>query len=144
MIQIYALSIILNMVGGLALAAGAFGEKSDIFEKIADLFSNKTFRVLLGGLTFLVGIVSLFSVIPGDLPILGDFFPALASLALGSALIFEYFEDKKLEEGREDEEVKNETLKTIKTFLLENKGAVGLFAVAVSVLHLIFPTVLFL
>jgi hypothetical protein len=136
MIQIYLLSILLNMAGGFVLFSnnGDRG-RSVIEEEIHFSLQNETFRLILGVLCSLVGLLKLLSPVQGDIPVVGDLVPAAAGLAAGLVLLFDYYR------GRSFFEEGDGRMKAV--FTVNRKG-IGLAVMVTAVLHFIFPGVLLL
>ncbi|MCI1208056.1 MAG: hypothetical protein LKF96_01245 [Treponema sp.] len=157
MLQFYFLSILLNLLCGLSLLYGEdftpealrLHRKSEnpVVEKVdkgsvkslfknSRVFSDKSFRLVLGVLSCLTGLMKLLSVIRNDVPVVGDLIPALAGLIGGSCLLIEYY-------------LMSATVETalpswIKKIFIDNRKNIGIICIVAAVLHFIFPTVLFL
>ena len=97
MLQFYFLSILLNLLVGLLLvfSDSGGGEESDLDDVINDsfqnrflaVFDNRNFRLIVGILCVLVGLMKLLSVTQGDVPVVGDLLPALAGIAGGFCVL---------------------------------------------------------
>ncbi len=90
MLQIYFLSISLNLAAGFILASdGMRGLKS--LASLADILSTRRAKLVFGPSVLIVGFLTLF--IPADAGplILGDLIPSIAGMAMGIALLFEVF-----------------------------------------------------
>jgi hypothetical protein len=97
---------------------------------------NESFRLILGVLTMVVGLLKILSATKGDLPVIGDLVPAVVGLMAGFVLIFEFYHKQSvLEEDRPA---------NVGRFLLDHKKMVGVAAIAAAALHFLFPTVLLL
>ena len=135
MLQIYFLSILLNAVAGYVLIAkeeeGILGFKNTFNLK------DDTFRLVLGILTVVTGLFKLLSPIEGDLPIVGDLFPAAAGLLAGFILIYEYYKNRSTLDDTEH-------IQKINRVFIGNKKIIGIAALVVAVLHFIFPKMLLL
>jgi hypothetical protein len=136
MIQFYFLSIVLNVLAGYILAFGADVDDIDLESKIRIPIHTETFRLVLGVVTILVGLLKILSAIQGDVPVIGDLVPALAGFLAGFILIFEYYRSRSA--------IDFEHTEKIEQFLMNNKKWIGFLAIAVAVLHFLFPTVLLL
>jgi hypothetical protein len=117
-----------NIHGSKGPIASLFGKNS--------LFDDKSFRLVLGILTFFTGIMKLLSVIRNDVPVVGDLLPALAGLIGGFCVLFEYY---------------LMTTTVVPVFpdwltriFVDNRKTIGIICIVAAVLHFIFPTVLFL
>jgi|UniRef100_A0A7C3IG57 TctA family transporter len=134
MIQFYFLSIICNALAGYALITDAEA-KSSILDGIRSYVLDETFRLVLGVLTMVVGFFKILSVIRGDIPVIGDLFPAAAGLAAGFSLLFEFYKSRST--------IIDEKTEQIESFLSANRKWVGYGAIAAAGAHFLFPTVLF-
>jgi hypothetical protein len=137
MIQFYFLSICLNILGGLVLAAPYFSER---FPGIASLrgyiFDKSGLRIGLTIALLLIGVMKIISVSIGDVIIAGDLLPALTLLLSGFTMLIEYiFENNEPESG---------FLKKMDNIFVKHSSIIGVAALVAAGLHFIFPTVLFL
>ena len=143
MLQFYFLSVFLNAMAGYLLITDE--EKENFPESF---LRNKTFRLVMGVLCTLTGILKLLSPIEGDLPLVGDLFPALSALTAGFILLFEFYKNHaspalKPEDGGFSEDI-SDPGKKLEPVLIRNKRAIGFAALAAAALHFIFPQVLLL
>ncbi|MDR0689871.1 MAG: hypothetical protein LBG08_06365 [Spirochaetaceae bacterium] len=136
MIQFYFLSILLNAVSGYVLIMEDT-EQDHAFET-GPRFSlnNETIRLVLGILTLVGGLLKLLSSIQGDIPVIGDLFPALFGLFAGFILVFNYYRTKT--------SIESEKSELVERILTQNKRWIGFVTIASAVLHFLFPSVLFL
>lgn len=137
MYQIYLLSVLTNVLAGLTLANGEFGEKlklNTVFN--VDLFSRTGFRLGLGIVTFIVGFLKLLSVSPGDVAVVGDLVPALAGLLMGFTLAFQYYQQRT--------EVRSNTVETLDRVFGRHAARLGIVGVAAALVHFLLHRVLFL
>lgn len=100
------------------------------------LFESKTFRLVLGILTGLTGILKFISVIKTDVPVVGDLLPALIGIAGSFCLLLEYYINAATIEVTLPEAVKR--------IFVKNSNIIGFLSIVIAVIHFIFPTVLFL
>lgn len=153
MAQFYFLSIIFNVIAGLVLIYGSDftkaeklpaenNEETDFEEKKANLFSeiplfeNGNFRLVLGVLTILTGVMKILSVFRNDVPVIGDLIPALASFLAGASILIEYY--------LVSSSIENALPENVNRLFIEGRKYIGFFAVIAGVLHFIFPQVLLL
>ncbi|MDR1908483.1 MAG: hypothetical protein LBQ35_01015 [Spirochaetaceae bacterium] len=138
MTQFYFLSILLNALsGGLLLSSAPGGyETAPDSPLLPPFLAKETPQLVLGGLTVLCGIFKLLSVFPGDLPVLGDFFPSVAGLAAGFMLVFRFY--------RKRGTLEDEKTERFSALAEKNRKFIGIAALASSALHFLFPGVLFL
>jgi hypothetical protein len=131
-IQIYFLSILCNALSGFVLLSdGLEGEGVS-----KGFFRNSSFRLCLGLVTAVVGILKFLSVVPGNYPVVGDIAPALGGLFSGVALLYEFY--------RAHATIPSKTADSISGFISMRKKVIGGIAIAAAVLHFLFPTALFL
>lgn len=165
MIQFYFLSILFNLFVGLILIYGkkqpqnlstysdaeeeqnqnngdeksSFKDKVNKFGKTINenqFVSNRTFKLVLGILAALTGIMKLLSVVRTDVPVVGDLLPSLVGLFGGASLILDYVS------SQESSTLKFPTF--IQKYFIEDTKILGYFCVIVAIVHFIFPDVLFL
>jgi hypothetical protein len=137
MVQIYFLSIVTNILGGLALSAGHYSEKFPGLSGVRDFFDEKAgIRVALGVVAFLAGFLKLLSVTAGDVPVAGDLLPALAGLVTGVTLLFDRYKEKST--------VPSRLVETADKVLLRNKTILGTVGMLLGALHFLIPGVVLL
>jgi hypothetical protein len=133
MIQFYFLSVFLNALAGYVLISE---DLSDMEINTGFSLTNETFRLVLGILAMVTGLLKLLSAIDGDLRILGDLLPAAAGLVSGFILVFEYYRSHSTLDGDESSK--------IDSLLVRNKKIIGFVALISAALHFLFPKVLLL
>ena len=138
MYQIYFLSIIINLIVGIILArnivAGRFPSVGKFLEEIG---TAKAFRLGGGIAAVAVGILKLLLVPADDVLIVGDIFPALASMFAGTALLSKYFQEK-------TPSPLSPRMSRVADFFVSNKQIFGIAAITAAVLHFFFNQALFL
>ena len=135
MLQFYFLSVVLNALAGYILVSG---EDKGILEfKGGFSLKDETFRLVVGILSVVTGLLKILSVIEGDVPVVGDLFPALTGFLSGFILLFEYYRNRSSIDSIES------TVK-IDRILIANKKVIGMAAVIAAALHFLFPKVLLL
>jgi uncharacterized membrane-anchored protein len=101
----------------------------------AMLSTNKdTLYLILGILSIITGFFKLLSAVQGDIPVIGDLFPALFGAAVGFILVFEYYRKKTT--------IKSNTYEILAVCIDHNKKWIGLLAIMSAVLHFLFPQAL--
>ncbi|MDR1212031.1 MAG: hypothetical protein LBK40_07365 [Spirochaetaceae bacterium] len=135
MLQFYFLSVAANALSGFILFTG-HDEEEDTSPGFRFSPENRTFRLVLGIVSALTGVLKILSVIPGDIPVIGDLIPALAGFFAGFALIFKYY--------RQGTSLSSDRSEKIAALIAVNQRWVGVAAMASSALHFLFPTVLLL
>jgi hypothetical protein len=136
MIQFYFLSILLNGLTGYMLGFGADEPDGSITASVRPSLSNDTFRLILGILAAVTGLLKLLSPTEGDIPVIGDLIPALLGLGAGFILVFGYY--------RERSTVEAENVNRLADFLDRHKKWIGFVLLAATALHFLFPKALFL
>lgn len=137
MVQFYFLSICLNILGGLVLAAPHFSERFPGISSLREYIFGKTgLRIGLIAALLLIGVIKIITVSPGDIIIVGDLLPALTLLLSGFTLLVEFiFENNESESG---------FLKKMDSVFVKHASITGIAALVAGGLHFIFPAVLFL
>jgi len=137
MLQFYFLSILLNLITGFVLL---FADKDDMesFQgiKMPVIAYDETFRLIIGILSGITGFFKLLTAVRGDVPVIGDLVPALAGLAGGFTLLYEFY--------RTRSSIEEDTLPPFIQKIVSSKRYVGIACIIAAVLHFLFPTILFL
>jgi hypothetical protein len=136
MIQLYFLSILLNGLTGYILGFGADDPDDSIEAGVRPSLNNDTFRLILGILAAVTGLLKLLSPTEGDIPVIGDLIPALLGLGAGFILMFGYY--------RERSTVDSEQVNRLAEVLERHKKWMGFVLLASAALHFLFPKALFL
>jgi hypothetical protein len=137
MYQIYLLSVLTNVLAGVALSVGGMDEKlhlSSVFNK--ELMENDGFRLGLGIVTFVVGFFKLLSVSEGDVPVVGDILPAISGLVLGMILLLQYYRSRST--------VSSPFVDTLDNIFGKNSAVFGTVGILLGILHFLLHRVLFL
>lgn len=153
MMQIYFLSVLMNIIVGLLLVSkkkqNVLEDESDAEEQevaVVDnaenkkvkgqLFASSTFNISMGLLSIIVGVLKLFVVSKSNIVIIGDLFPAAAGIIGGFAILVAYFVEKS-----STAENLNDNFKRI---FVTNSSLIGVLCIIVAVIHFIIPGALFL
>lgn len=136
MIQFYLLSVLLNILAGYALIVHGKEARATPFDGLRGFLQDPTVRLILGVLGFVVGFFKLLTVMRGDVPVVGDFLPALAGMASGFALLFEFY--------RSTATINAEGMERLDAIFLHKRRLLGIAAIAIGFAHFLFPNVLFL
>ncbi|MHC6202556.1 hypothetical protein ACYULU_05100 [Breznakiellaceae bacterium SP9] len=140
MVQFYFLTVLLNVLSGFTLL-NEDGTGDKIFEsKVLKSIINETFKLVLGVVTGVSGLLKLLSSMEGDVAFFGDFIPALLSLLMSFILCYEYYVTNRIA-GSTDSASAIGTKVTIATLLLANRKIIGLLGIISGVLHYLFPQV---
>jgi hypothetical protein len=138
MVQLYFLSILCNGLVGFLFIFGDFGENNTTIESSMKFsLLSGGFRLLLGILTGVVGILKFFSPMEG-MPILGDLFPALAGIAAGFLLVFGFYREHSTKVDDEG------TIDHVGEVFLHNRKIAGVLMLVITALHFLFPAAFFL
>jgi hypothetical protein len=136
MIQLYFLSILFNGLTGYILSFGGDGPDDSIETGVRFSLNDDTFRLVLGILSAVTGLLKLLSPTDGKFPVAGDLIPAVLGLGAGFILAFGYY--------RERSTVDSEQMNHMAETLDRHKKWIGLVFLASAALHFLFPTALFL
>jgi hypothetical protein len=134
--QLWFLSVILNVIAGLVLVfspedASAPGDSA----APPAFFENRMFRLVVGCLAALVGLLKLGFASP-RVAVVGDLLPAAAGLAAGFSLLVQFY--------AASSSIDVELPAFIRRFCFTDRKYIGIVCVIVSVLHFVFPQALFL
>ena len=138
MIQFYFLSILLNgLIGYMLLFSGS--DKDGSIETGMNLpFASGGFRLVVGVLAAVVGVLKLLSPLNGQIPILGDFLPAAAGIAAGFLVVFGFYRENASKVDKES------MLDRVGDMFLLYKKMAGTSLLVIAALHFLFAEVLFL
>jgi len=137
MLQFYFLSIFANFLAGLTLTSDYVAERIKGFLPFKELFSKTNVKTTIGIFAFVVGFLKLLiRSNPTDVPVIGDFLPALAGLAMGAGLILGMIKDR----TAVSQEKVNSLEKTVMTY----RVPLGIAGMVISALHFLVPGALFL
>lgn len=137
MVQLYFLSIVFSGLAGFLFIFENMGKDDSAEGSIKPSYMSNGFRLIVGILAAIVGILKLLSPMKG-IPILGDLLPAAAGIVAGFMLIFEFYRDHSSDAGS------YEKIDHFGDFFLHNKKAAGFAVLVVALLHFLFPQALFL
>ena len=138
MVQLYFLSIVFNGFTGFLLMMGDSDDTGSIEGNIKFSPFNGGFRLILGILTMLTGMLKLLSPVENQIPILGDFLPAVAGIIAGFILIFGFYREHSTKVDKEGK------LDRIGDIFLQYKKIAGIILLVVAGLHFLFPKAFFL
>ena len=115
--------------------APADGESTKLFAD-GSFMNDSLFRMVVGILALMVGVLKIASPIQNDAPVVGDLVPALANIVAAAALLLEFYANK-LSTGI-----------TLPFFLqgmfVTGRRYLGVFCIIAGVMHFIFPRIMFL
>lgn len=142
MIQFYLLSVVLNILGGLALVQpGKMPEKAGrpVREGIFLILTERGVMLVIAILSVAVGILKLVFALRGDIPVIGDFLPAVSGIVVGSVLLF-----RDCGQSCPGWIEKHRRAAGILNALLSGGEAVGYTGIIAGIAHFLFPMVIFL
>ena len=142
MYQLYLISIVVNVLIGFLLIFSHTGDNYSTEKKLKFSLASGGFRLLLGIAAAITGVLKLFIPVENrngtSIYILGDLLPALAGIAAGFVLIFDFYRENSSKADLDGQ------LDRIGEQFLNHKKIIGFGLIAVSVLHFFFPAGLFL
>jgi hypothetical protein len=137
MYQIYFLSILTNILAGIALGFDRMDERLRLHAVFnPELFHHAGFRLAIGLITFVVGFLKLLSVSEGDVAVIGDLLPAVTGMLAGFALSFQYY--------RERAATKTGTVDSLDKVFGRHSSTLGMVALVAGVVHFFLNRVLIL
>ncbi|WKC57734.1 hypothetical protein [Borrelia sp. P9F1] len=129
MLQIYFMSVLLNILGGIVLAFPILREKFKffvVFEEFVSLVNDNRSIKSIFGTVFLVA--SIFEIItPYGLPIIGNLFPAISLFFIG----FIFFLSQKIPSSIQN----SKEYGKFKSLLEDNKKLIGIFSIIIGIIH---------
>ncbi len=135
MLQFYFLSIVGNILAGVALASEYLAGRFPVFVPFRDLLSRRTYRASIGVLAAAVGFLKLLiRSSAADVPVLGDLIPALLGLAMGASLLLHVVREK----------ADLPPLGRLERAALTYRVPLGFVGIAAAILHFLLPGALFL
>ncbi|AGT27152.1 hypothetical protein [Borrelia miyamotoi] len=136
MLQVYFISVLINVLGGLVLAFPILGEQFKcliIFEDFVNIIQdNKKVRSIFGTISLIASIFEI--IIPYDLPIIGNLLPAISLFFIG--FIFRQPVPISIQN--------NKGYGKFKFFIESNKKLIGIFALIIGIIHFFAAKVPFL
>jgi hypothetical protein len=131
--QLYLLSVVLNLVGGLALVSRAGGERLAALRKA---LGPVGINVTLGAGALAVGVAKLALRSPVEtVAFAGDLLPGLAGIGVGAAILMDLYAARQSE---------SESLVKLRNAAANYRMPVGIAALAAGALHFLFPAVVIL
>ena len=135
--QFYLITIVANVVVGLALASDYLGKKMTFFKGFSVIRENRTTEIVIGLLTVIIGVLKLIVKSPGEaIPVVGDFLPALSGIFLGLMLLAEAFPTQ-----ISTEKEGQVTVKKAERKILAYSAPIGIAGVVIALVHFIIPGV---
>ena len=114
MIQFYLLAVIMNILGGIFMAAPMLQEKVPVLQSLQEALKiNIASRIILIILSLVVGIFKLLSVTRGDVAVVGDLLPAIGLLVMAVVFFLDYY--------TEQSEVRSSFIESLQKIFIRNK-----------------------
>lgn len=137
MIQFYLLAVVMNILGGMFMAAPLLESRMPALHGVQEALKiNVASRIILILISLLVGVFKLLSVTTGDVAVVGDLLPALGLLVIAVVFFLDYY--------TEQAEVRSGFIESLQKIFIGNKKTIGIVLIVVGLLHFLFPGVLFL
>ena len=124
MLQFYFLSVFFNLIAGFVLV----NDKKELIDLA--ILKEKTFRIVLGAICAVTGIIKLFVVVNTSAVIVGDLLPSVAGMVAGFCLIIQ--------------DTDNKFPQWFNRIFITNKMIVGFVCLGIALLHFVVPGALFL
>jgi len=135
--QLYLFTVLTNILAGHALASGFLNARFKNASKHTGFAKNGLYRMILGAVSVLIGIINLFPNYPGDIAILGDLLPSIGGIAGGILLWAEYIRDRRSVAKTKTTEIAEKVDKVSAPHL----NVIGLSLVLIGILHAFFVQV---
>ena len=134
--QFYLLSVVMNVLAGMALAGDFLGEKLGFLAVWKNVRERRGLIIGIGVAAVVAGLLKLIFRSPGEtVPVAGDLLPALLGIIQGGALLAEGFRQR-IEAS--------EQLESVSRAVLSYRVPLGIAGLVVALLHILMPRVLFL
>ena len=95
MVQFYVLSILVNLLGGFLLAGDVLSKRFASFDVRDKILKSEAYTLIFAIIAGIAGIFKIISVFHGDIPIIGDLLPAIASITLALYFLCKHLIEKK-------------------------------------------------
>jgi len=137
MFQLYLLTVLTNILAGMALSSDFFSEKFPQFSDYIGYMSNNVYRMVLAVVSIIIGIANFFPVYEGDIAFFGKLLPALAGITAGLLLLVDFVQKKGGAKAGKTAELADKVEQLSKPYIT----VVGIVVVIIGVLHAVIPTV---
>ncbi|HVO39421.1 MAG TPA: hypothetical protein VMV03_10390 [Spirochaetia bacterium] len=135
MLQFYFLSIVANFLAGVTLSSDWISRRIPSLASIVAALSARRAKLILGLASLLVGVGTLLVPVEGAI-IIGDLFPSVIGMAMGVALLFEFF--------RQEAVLPLEHSDKAEKLPVGYRTTLGMLGIAAAVLHFFLPERTFL
>ena len=133
MVQFYALSVFINLIIGSLLSSDGKSDGASFFSRLKDVLEDRGFKFSLGILSLIIGLFKILTPTIGDIPVVGDFMPAVTGIVLGGVLLLEFFRTKS--------DVSSEAIRKIEGAVAQNRKFIGIAGIVIGILHFLMPAV---
>lgn len=135
MFQLYLVTVLTNVLAGLALAGSYLSTRFDRFAVFNDFMENSVYRVILGIVSLLAALINFFPNFEGDIAFIGNLLPSLSGLICGIILLSEFINQR-----RDEGEMRSSDIaEKVERVSAPYQTAVGIVAVFVGILHAFLP-----
>ncbi|MBN2735361.1 MAG: hypothetical protein JXR70_00165 [Spirochaetales bacterium] len=135
MYQFYFLAVLFLVLNGFVLTLEQLSQKFENLLKIKEIFYSRMSLLVLGGAGVITGFFKLFATF-GGIIIISDFFPAIASLAVGLILFLDFY--------KESSGNKSQSLENVDVLITQYRTLIGVVSMVLGFLHFIVPGALLL
>jgi drug/metabolite transporter (DMT)-like permease len=136
MAQFYLLSIVTNILAGLALAGDYLGERIPFLSSWKNIRERRGWLIGIGVSAAVVGVIKLIIPSPGEtVPVAGDLLPALFGMGQGAALLADAFRKRV---------ATSERLENVSRAVLTYRVPLGIAGIVVALVHFFVPQVVIL
>lgn len=135
--QMFFLSVFVNLFAGLALSFPILEERfrlAHVFQP--EVFHSRRFRLILGGLAFVIGFAKLVVVTPPNPPVIGDLIPALVGMIMGLTLSAAAY--------CEENSAPPKAVATLDGLFGPHAAVIGIVGAVTALLHFLFPAIILL
>lgn len=137
MYQIYLLAVLVNLVGGVFLAAGFLKEKIPALEGFEKFLSdNKAFITIASLAMVAVGILKLIIPATPSVPVVQDLVPALFAILAGITLFYGHY--------KRVSDVDSEATSFMDKYIYKYRDVIGILTALSGLVHFILPRVVLL
>lgn len=135
MFQLYLLTVLSTILAGLVLAGDFLSRRFMRFTEFFEFMDNAIYRIVLGIVSILIGLINLFPNFDGDIVILGNLLPTLTGLISGVILIASFITAQK----DNNESTVASIADKVDHFSSPYLTVVGIASICAGILHAIFP-----
>lgn len=130
MYQFYLLAVLFLLLNGFVLMLEQLSQKFENLLKIKEILYSKMSLLILGGGGVITGFIKLFATFRSII-IIGDFFPAVACLAVSLILLLNFY--------KESSGTQSQSLENMDSLIAQYRTVIGAASMAIGFLHFIVP-----